>query len=370
VHWRETFAFLSGMLDDSTSLVRACRRQHNFPLAASCIQHATTVTPAEVDEFICEVLEKFKYGDAFDYQLIFYLPGVMPRRSDSFPQRVVDDIGYWCSKYGRVTPQEIGEAVPDDEVISMAESGPLRDRLDAVWTLGCRRCLTAVPLLDHLAQSDHDDLVRENAVVALGRMGASSSLATLMGIAISKTEERWVRTYAIHALGSHASEHAVAVLLTGLTGPGWENLADDAAWALSDLAGSYPDLVRPSLPAFFAALRGNADRYTKGCVLFAIACGGFTEAGEDMIRYLEGEPDPYILEDGCHALGLLGVQASVPLLSRIADPQFMPDPMTRLQAIRALILLDHGQSPAVQAGGNDPVSYVRRVVDELNRSGN
>jgi HEAT repeat protein len=370
VSWRETFAFLSGMLGDSTELVRACRSQHNIPLAAACIEHADRVSPAEVDEFICEVLEEFKYGEAFDYQLVFYLQGVTARRSPGFPQRVVNDIEYWCSKYSRVTPQEIGDTVPDAEVLAMTAGGSLRDRLDAVWTLGRRRCQAAVPVLEGLAQTDPDSLVRENAVVALGRIEAPGSLLTLLGIATSPTEDRWVRTYAIHALGCYASPRAVEVLLTGLNGTGWETLADDAAWALSVLAESSPDLLRPSLPELFRALRSNADCYTKGCVLFIMGCGRFAEAVEGMIHYLEGEPDPYILEDGCHALGVLGDQASVPLLSLIADPRHTPDPMTRRQAIRSLVLLGQGESVAVQASRQDPVAYVRRIADNYNRSRN
>ena len=368
IPWRETLTFLSGMLKDSTELVQACRVQSNIALAAVCIDHADYVDPAEVDDFICVVLEEFKYGEAFDYQLISYVQRAMARRSIRFPQRVVDDIDYWRIKYSRVTPQEIGESESDSEVIGMAVNGSGNDRLDAIWTLGRRRTQEAVPLLEQLAQSDPDNLIRENAVVALGRIAAPSSLAILMGIATSPSEERWNRDYAIHAIGSYASQDAVNILLDYLTAPDLQSFADDAAWALSALGESDPDLLRPALPQLLAALRSGADRYTKGCVLFAIGRGKFTEAGDAVARYLEHESDPFILEDGCHTLGVLGVESSIGLLSQMADPGHVQDPMTRRQALRSLLILGQAESAVVRAGRHDPVSYVRQVVEDYDRA--
>ncbi|GHJ39845.1 NACHT domain-containing NTPase [Streptomyces sp. TS71-3] len=363
VAWHETFGFLSGMLDDSTDLVRTARREGNLSLAALCVEHAGHVEAAQVDDFICRTLDEFKYGEAFDYRLIFLLQQVVDRRGPDFPARAVDDIGYWADRYSRFTPQELGAAVSHDELVALASGGSPHEGLDAVWTLGRRRAAGAVELLERLAQQvTADDSLREHSVVALGRISDPRSLPVLKHIAMSDGESRWLRSYALHAVGTYATAEAVEVLADYLERSDTAPFADDAAWALSGLADSHPELVGPELPRILRVLDGQADRYTKGCLLFVIGCGRFREAVGDVLRYLESETDPYILEDGCHALGALGDPAAVAFLARMADPARMSDAMVRRQALRSLLLVAGPGAPGLDAARHDPVPFVRDVV--------
>ncbi|MFI7080221.1 NACHT domain-containing protein [Micromonospora sp. NPDC049903] len=370
VAWRETFCFLSGMLDDSTELVRACRKAENHLLAAGCIEHANTVLPAEVDDFICQTLDAFKYGDAFNYHLMFALQRVTDRSSSGLPRRVVDDIGYWAEKYSRSRsdPQTIATSVTDGQVIAMVTDGSPHERIDAVWTLGQRQVGSALPMLEALAVRETDEAVREYAVVALGRIAAERSFPILRQIATSNDESKWIRSYALHAIGSFPTPEAVAVLVDYLTQPDRQPFADDAAWPLSVLARSHHELVRPQLPVLLEVLHREAlDRYTKGCVLYVFGCGGFTEANDAILDYLKTEEDPYVLEDGAHALGALGLRTSIGLLSRLADPAVSGDAMTRREALRSLVALDGVESPAARAARQDPASFVRDVVERHDR---
>ena len=364
--WRETFGFLSGMLADSTELVVACREEDNTALAAFCVEHADTVDPGTVDELICKTLEKFKYGDAFVYDCISSLQRVLNRRSGDIPQRVIEDIDYWAYKYARASPQEMAENTSDEEVINLALTGLPQERVDAIWTLGQRRSQIALETLEDLAAAGLDSMIREYGVMALGRIAADRSFLLLKNIATNRDEGKWIRAYALHAIGNYPSSHAVEVLVDYLADSDYEPFADDAAWALSTLANNSPELVRPVVPQLFDVLTSKADRYTKGCVLFVMACGNFVETGTDLIRYLDAVDDPYILEDGSHTLGVLKITESAELLGRLCDPISMPDALTRREAVKALKQLGMTDSLAVTASRNDPVAFVRAAAGARN----
>jgi len=368
--WRETICFLSGMLPDSTELVRLCRWHGTTALAASCIEHSQSMDSALVDEFLQNTLDAFKYGEklagqsdendeSFPYRLISFLLQALDKRSPAFPQRVVDDIGYWANKYSRYQPQELAKELSVEALALRASSGPVQDRIDAVWTLSRRaqpesshlqppgELARVVPLLEDLAGSsdDQDDLLREYSVVALGSIAEERSFGVLSAIGTDRSNSRWIRGYALHAVGRYANRNAVNVLLRCLEQPDDHDVADDAAWALSEIAEKAPGLVRPALPKLFEILYGPADRYTKGCILYVIGRGRFREAIGPMINYMDEVGDPYILEDGCRALAELEAADGVGLLTRVAE---MSDPMTARQAVRALRLLSsdvsHGDS--------------------------
>lgn len=337
--WRETIGFLSGMLGNSSELIELCRRHGNYKLAALCIEHAEAVSPELVDDVALDVLDDFKFGDAFDYEQILTLKTMLPRRSAAFPARVLSDIEYWSEKYGRSIPREL-VTLSERELILLARSGSRFERLNAVWTLGRRVSIEAVTLLEELATAGTDDDLREQSVVALGRILPETSFNLFVDIAKSKTESRWLRSYAVHGLGGYPIREAVDLLLSFLSDP---ELCDDAAWALSLVASKSPEAIADVVGDLVTVLyTPELDRYTKGCLLFILGCGRFDAVASQVVEYLSSETDPYILEDGCYALGQICDSGSASFLAEVAATH--EDIVVVRHANRALARVAEGPS--------------------------
>lgn len=325
--WHETIGFLSGMLADASELVAMAWEAGSHRLAALCVSHANAVDADLVDRMCMEHLDAFKYGDAFDYSKILTLAKMMPKRSGGFPDRVQADIAYWRAKYERVTPREL-ELVCEADLIGLLKDGTRYDRLNAIWTLGLRVSERGagvtdevleetVQILEWLARDNVDPGVREQSLVALGRISPSSAFELFSHVALDQAESRWLRSYAVHGLGSYASEETVAMLLALIRD---EDLRDDASWALSLIADREPDVLVDSLDELVDVLHlPNVDCYTKGCLLFVLGAGRYSGMAQPIVEYLMHERNPYVLEDGCHALGMLGDPMAVPFLSSLSQ---------------------------------------------------
>ncbi len=364
IAWRETFGFLSGMVMDATELVRTCEGAQNLPLAALCVENAEAVDHDVVDLLLCRTLDQFKYGATFDYSLITHLMPILDQVGPSMPIRVLEDIRYWFEKYSNMTAQVLPASASVEDLERLAKTGSQAERLDALYTLGERKAASAVPLLEVMVGKETEALVREQAVVALGRIAHPHSLNLLQQVARSSSESKWLRAYSLHALGSYATPAAVKFLIDLLFDEALKAFAEDAAWAVAAIAKSHPALIAPVLDRLFAVLPGTSDAYTKGCVVFAIGCGGFTDRGEALVDYLMTVDDPFINEDGAHALSVLGTTAAEPYLARLCDENAVPDAVTRRHAVLALKALGLMDSSALRLARQDSACFVRHAASE------
>jgi HEAT repeat protein len=316
--WRETIGFLSGMLPDSTALAAGALEAGNSPLAALCIEHASTVDPLFVDRFLEEGLDDFKYGGNFDYQNIARLMRVVGQTSGTIPQRVVADLEYWNAKYRDFQARVVSDARQSAELIDRIDGAPLQEQLDITWTLGERGASEGVAALRRMLNRESPSVLREHAVVALGKISSAESIGTLKRIGLDESESKWLRAYALHGMSGYRTRDTVLYLLSILEDANAKMFSEDAAWALNSIASANPELLAGHVESILNIIRASSDRYTQGCLIYTLASGHFGEAAQPLVDFLSSVSDPFVLEDGCHALGVLGARSALDLLSAIA----------------------------------------------------
>jgi HEAT repeat protein len=191
-----------------------------------------------------------------------------------------------------------------------------------------------------VANSEEQPIVREQAVVSLGRLAAPSSLRLLIAIATNPHVLRRERAYALHALAHFPSSETLDALIEALLKPDDETLSEDAAWAVSVIAESHPQLVERYLDDLRQAFETSGDGYTKGCIIFGFGRGKFEQCLEFVDRVLLEEENAFVLDDACYFIESTGYRSNntIDALGHLID-RFSHDAIVTNRAIKALEVL-------------------------------
>jgi len=307
MYWREVLGFLSEMLRSSNDLLLKCVDELGHSavgceLATVIVERASQISRSRVDQFATRLLEQFKYGGEFDYELITVLMRLLGKQDTDLPQRIISNVEYWHRKYSGFSPRLLRmEEFSDESLVEIASQPDHENRLNAIWTIAGRRLPISESLLtQYVLDPAESPIVREQAIVALGRLAAPNSLNVLTSVATNERAWRRERAYALHALAHFPSSENLDALLNALLQPDDETLSEDAAWAVSVIAESHPDLVEPYLNQLRQAFTMSNDGYTKGCIIFGLGRGKFLSCLDFVNEVLNNETDPFVLEDACY----------------------------------------------------------------------
>jgi HEAT repeat protein len=103
------------------------------------------------------------------------------------------------------------------------------------------------------------------------------------------------------------------------------------------------------------------ERYAIGTTLYALGKLGVTEALESVVAVVKQAKEPYIVEDGIHAIGLLADRNMGEFLRGYLESS---DPMIRMKAAEALGRIgDRGAIAQLQIVVADPYRVVRDVAE-------
>jgi hypothetical protein len=307
MYWHETLGFLSEMGASSTNLLKTCVKyledfEVGRELIAVIVERATSISHQDIDEFVKKLLEKFRYGGTFDYELINVMKRLLSGRLTGLPLRIVTDVEYWHRKYSDFSPRVLRkEDYSDDVVLEYSKLSGHEHRLNAIWTIADRGLPDAESILSEIVLNAAEaPFIREQAVVSLGRLAAPSTLRVLVEIATNPKTPRRERAYALHALAHFPSLETLDALLKALLNPDDETISEDAAWAVSVIAENRPDLVEPYLDRLRKAFDTTNDHYTKGCIIFGLGRGKFEQCLEFVNQVLASEENPFVLDDACY----------------------------------------------------------------------
>lgn len=350
-HW-EVAALLCGLFEQPERVTRALtkqaverRDQRLLVLAGRCIADTWSVSVDEADDIRLRIIDAFKYWPiAFDYDLMRAAKEAASVQASRLPRRLVNDIDYFADKYAAVVPNELREtstAVLCEHVAGGAE----HVAIDAAYTLGSRgledpRDLDAATaaLLKRLGTSA--GLLREQLVAALKELKPLSALDRLVAIAEDPAETPRTRGFALNAIGSAGDLAHCATIERYLLNR--ENpYRDSASWSLQALARraaeSAPELLPGLKATYIKALRSETDdesgSYARGNILYSLGVLGAIEYRDEILRWLETQQDAYVLEDGIHAIGLLGGEHALGFVARFCSSD---DPAQRLKAAEAV----------------------------------
>ena len=335
--WRNSIIFLSGLLVDSTNLCDLLRLK-NRVLAAECIETAVAVKPTFVDKCIVEALYEFKFGKmSFNYDVVFALMLIADRCSPDIPERIITEMDYWCRKYATRPYSEL-QGIDDAALISLLNAGDRTPQvMNAIWTLGSRGSLEAVPYLERFLKERIDPLDHVSAL-ALGRIKSKHSAQLLLSTALNQEAPDPLRSSCFNSVGMIGSKECLPAIAefirseAALTG----TIRENAAWSLIGLADDY--LIKDSsFQTLLIDQLGVGTRYARA--MFAYLIGRFQiKAGLDpLIGYASDHAeDPLFLEDVIFAIGDFRDDKASAVLTGLLDH---PDNIVRARAIEAIAKL-------------------------------
>jgi HEAT repeat protein len=359
-HW-EVIGFLCGLLDGPERLVQKIvriafeeRRQDLLLLAARSIRDRWDLPPSEADDLCMRILEAFKYWDAFDYRLIHALGHL--GLSSQLPRRIVRDVQRFVVKYASWIPMELVHETTEHLIYSV-ETGTMRDAGNAAYTLGQRRyrsdadkrrVVKAVIARASVAEPE----LHEQLIAALKDLASADSRSFLESICADAASPSRSRAFALNALGVIGDLRSVGTVIDFMLDH--RNMyRDSASWSLQMLAkvarNSDPDLFDHIKRVYAEALLVETPDvegvFAKGNMMYSLGALGATEYLDAIVGVLATEEDPYVIEDGVNAVGLLAGSAQVPILRTYLNHD---DPIVRMKAGEALLSLDHqGNKDAV-----------------------
>ena len=330
--WWETIILLAGMFRDATELVKYVINKKNLYLAARCIRDSQEVSPALVDKIIVYGLDNFKYDANFDYDMIYSFNMVFHKASPNLPLRLLDDISWWLGKYAKGEPRDL-QYLEDEQLLSCLDTKDESFLIDVVYTVGQRKLARALePLLNLLF--DAPENVRDQIVVAFGRIASPKTKEPLLRIVRNKKESPWIRAFALNSLGQLQDPDLIPELSAYLLDPS-NPYRDSAAWAIRKI--NHPSSKQALLSAL--NIQGNdinkysGKRYAIGTTLFALGDLGDATVVPYILEWAQRINDPFILEDTMYALGQLGDAQSIPfIISQLENS----DAVVRKRAIDAL----------------------------------
>lgn len=369
--WWETIILLAGMYDDATELVEYIIRERNLYLAARCIRDSQRVSPDLVDKIIVYGLDNFKYDANFDYDMIYSFNMVFHKSSPNLPLRLRDDIKWWLGKYAKGEPREL-HYLNDQQLISCIETKDESFLIDVIYTIGQRKLSISIePMLNLLFGTP--ETVRDQIVVALGRIASPQCKEYLLKIVNNDKESPWIRAFALNSLGQLQDPDLIPALANYLLDPS-NPYRDSAAWAIRKI--NHPS----SKDALLNALQIQGDdvnefsgkRYAIGTTLFALGDLGDKSVVPEILAWARDVHDPFILEDTMYALGQLGDNSSIPfILLQLENP----DAVVRKRAINALVKLRaYNYIGNIREMVSDPSPFVReesqKAITELGQASN
>lgn len=388
-HWWETLSLVVGLLDDATELIRAIksygetvantqRNQKVFTLVARCVREASYISPLEVDDIIIRTLLAFKFGKvAFDFDLILGLKLISPeQRSPDFPDRLADDLAFWLEKWGRVNPVKLGKGIPIKVLLQYLDSSDESLVLDALFTIRDHpeRSKITQSLVEKLKQSE--GIVREQVVAALGYLGQDAKVAIdlLMDIVKNRDETEWTRAHALGALGHIGDARAVPIMVEYMLDHS-NPFRDSASWALQGIAKAnmqdselHTQLKKVYLQALLAEVETRGGRHAKGNIVYSLGELKATEFVEEIIEWLTGQTDPFVIEDGIQTLGQLQDPKAIEI---IRENLTNADSVVRMTAVEALSKLASANpdlnidlASEFQIFGDNEVAIVRESIEK------
>jgi len=339
--WWETLILASGLLDDATALVQLLIDSNELHLAARCIHQSQYVAPELVDRLILAGYERFKYSDDFDYDLNHLLKDIFNRSSAALPKRLVEDISWWVKVYTQGTPRALHH-LSESQLLQSLDSVDAGLLAGAVYTCAVRGLAGACGRLLDLLDKPLGERVREQVVIALGKLRCPGGVEKLRSIALNPHERPWILALALNSLSEFHEPSVIPTLTEYLLNPK-NPFREAAAWALSrmgDLVSSEPLLQALRLEGTEVD-EFSGSRYALGTTLFALGQLRDVSVVPFLVEWAATVQDPFVLEDLVYTLGELGDRRGVPVV--VAQLQ-SPDAVVRKRAIEARVKLRVGSA--------------------------
>ncbi|HKO43734.1 MAG TPA: HEAT repeat domain-containing protein [Pyrinomonadaceae bacterium] len=372
----EVVTLLCGLLEDSEPVISIIKRkatelkrQSLLVLAGRCVRDATHLSNEDADDIRIRLIDAFKYWDIpFDYDLICAIKETGNRQSPAFPARLAEDALRFTDKYAQVVPVELREASIEALTRFLSAQDPSLI-MDAAYTLSKRKYVTEEAkrhvvrvLLEALESSKGH--VRQQLIIALKELGHADALPVLLRIIADVAEGPYARAYALNGLGTIGELSAVEPIIDYLLDH--ENpYRDSASWSLQRLGKIAlvrdPKLAERIKKTYLKALLGETNdqegKYAKGNIVYSLSALNAVEFRDEIIDWIKTQRDPYVVEDGLNAIGVLGgKRAAVTILPFLKSV----DPVVRMKAAEALGRLGYvGAIEDLEALIDDGFSIVR-----------
>ncbi|MGB3674157.1 MAG: HEAT repeat domain-containing protein [Candidatus Nanopelagicales bacterium] len=341
--WRSPIRFLAGIVEDATEIVSRLR-EVDVVFAAECARSARTISGELIDSFIVEALYEFKFGRmSFNYELIFALLFVAELKSEDLPERIAEEMKFWCSKYA-TRPLQVLEGLSGSDLVALVDRrSQTRDVANAIWTLGVGQHREATSCLLELLDSDESELAA-SSVLALGRMyrdtndPESQRVATqLLDVALDPSRPPSLRSSCFNSVGEIRCDRCFARLekfirseqeLDG-------SVRENAAWAFLGLVEA--EKVTHTTEEFQRLIvRGMHIGTPHARAMFAYIANRFRIRGalSELLGIAnDPETDPLHLEDVVWALGEMDDAAALPVLQDLLSHD---DVVIRARVVEAI----------------------------------
>jgi HEAT repeat protein len=343
--------------------------QSLLKLAGLCLADGWRIPVANADDIRIRILDAFKYWEIpFDYDLMRAAKESMAAKSSGLPDRLTEDIAYFANKYAAVIPNELRNT-DVKELFSLLGRDDERAAIDAAYTLGRRarvdpavKSSAATALMDRLQSSS--GLLREQIIAAATEVAVPAMLPSLIEITESPGETPRSRAFALNAIANTGEVGAWEVVASYLLNHA-NDYRDSASWSLQQLARHAPvEVLRDVTEVYLRALRSETKdergRYACGNILYSLGVLGAHEHSEELIDWLEGCSDAYVLEDGINALGSLGGARAARFVEPFLESR---DPAVRMKAADALYRLGATAAiPLLEGLQDDTYAIVRETA--------
>jgi hypothetical protein len=374
-HW-DVVIPMAGLLDSPEALIHRItrvsfeeRRQDLLLLAARCLRDRWDVDRSEADDLCLRILEAFKYWDAFDYALIRALKDL--RTSPRFPRRLRRDSMRFVSKYANFVPTELGNLTLED-LIRYLGSSDLETSCNAAFTLGQREYGSEgdqLRVIDALVERSRDasGQLHEQLTSALKDLAHPASRSHLEMLCRSRAVPVRSKAFALNGLGRIGDPRSIDVVVEYLLDHE-SQYRDSASWSLQALAlktravksPRFAEIKRVYARALQAETSNIEGVFAKGNIMYSLGVLGAKEFLDDIVTCVETAEDPYVVEDGVNAIGLLGGATEIPLLEKYVTND---DPVVRMKAAEALLRLDpQGEIDIVRRLLLDKSAMVRDAI--------
>jgi HEAT repeat protein len=328
-------------------------------------------TPSkDIGELTISILDAFKNWErAFDSDLMRSGRALIPRLDSDFPQRIRNDLEYFTSKYAGLIPRDMPE-LSVKALLNLLSDSNDEHVINALHSLARLQYQTP-DIRSTVARQIEAYLSRwsgerfDQAVAALKDIGDPGSLSILRRIATDISARPRARAYAttgIAALGTYDEVKVLRELLLDTT----FIYRDSASWALQmlarkDLAQGHP-IVSQIIDILMLSLRTEAGnpstKYVKGNILYSLGALGALKYRDQIVRFLDDETDPFVIEDGMLCLGALSEPIHADLFRKYLSHY---DPGVRLKAAEALQRLQAYNRADANLIAADDYRIIRRI---------
>lgn len=384
----ESFVLIEEILDYATSFKQA----DALLLAARClVLNSNRVSTYYsffndlVDDCCIWLLDAFKnWAIAYNYELIYEAKHLLPYVSETFPERLKEDIRYFSEKYsGDYDAIRLPEFFDRDRLTKIASNNNAPDeyRANAVYTLGLREWdrENALQVRDYLFEllSSTKDAIKEQVVKAIKsllevshRKESQLSLTAemqqiLLTIIRNKQESGRIRTYALNIIAETGDANAINILMEYLCDRD-NPYRDSASWSLQNLVLRFPEKTDQMVDFYLKCLINESNdltgKYSKGNLVYTLSKIGSPKLVPKLKKWLSQETSPYVIEDGIGAIGML---AEAEDLNYLKQYFVNNDPVIRAKAAMAVFRIagaDGFLQDEIKAIKKDKYSIVRKAI--------